>query len=96
MRNPPPPASLPTILLERLEAVTGGVRPPQVCTPENPRGAPTHHEVLTRPTGNGKSIAETVVENTDRAMAPWKLLNGIAGGARTAGNLPAYQPPPGR
>ena len=30
----------------------------------------------------GKSTGQRVIEATDRAMAPWKLLNGLFGGVR--------------
>lgn len=74
-----------------LSKVLGGAAARE-CTPENPRGTPS--PTYAGPaTGDGKSLEQRVIENTDRAMAPWKLLNGVAGGARTAGALPRYQPP---
>jgi hypothetical protein len=63
------------------------------CTEANPRGefVPTQFMEQARP---GKSVAQSVIENTDRAMAPWKALNGILGGARGPGpNMPAPQRP---
>lgn len=39
-----------------------------------------------------KSTSQRVIESTDRAMAPWKLFNGIFGGAR--GQRPTIPPPP--
>ena len=41
----------------------------------------------------GDQISESVMKNTDRTIAPWKLFNGIFGGARGPGQV---TPPPPR
>lgn len=72
-----------------LQMILGGAAE---CTPDNPRGEPTTFMEQARPAG--KSVSESVIENTDRAMAPWKAFNGIFGGARGPGpNMPAPQRP---
>lgn len=87
--NPLPELSLTELSLTELHRVAGGNGQ---CTPDNPTGqsVPTQFFENANP---GKSVSQSVIENTDRAMAPWKALNGILGGAR--GPRPNIPPPPG-
>jgi hypothetical protein len=85
------PRDLPELSVVELCRASGGAN---VCTPENPTGASEPTQFLENANPGGKSVSESVIENTDRAMAPWKLFNGIFGGARgPAPNMPAPSRP---
>lgn len=78
-------STLPELSSEALQSILGGNA---VCTEQNPSGGPTTFMEQARPAG--PSVSQSVIENTDRAMAPWKAFNGIFGGARGPGpNMPA-------
>jgi hypothetical protein len=86
-----PELSLTELSLTELHRVAGGVAQ---CTPDNPTGESVPTQFFENHTPGGKSTSQSVIENTDRAMAPWKAFNGIFGGARGPGqNMPAPQRP---
>lgn len=75
--------------LADLDAVIGGSG---MCTPDDPEGT-AGQAVMTAapfPTDQQQSDyregitpqARSVIDATDRAMAPWKLFNGLLGGFR--------------
>ncbi len=65
------------------------------CTPGNSRGVPTPRHYAEPYRGRGKSVTEAVNEAYDKAMAPWKLLNGLGRGvgARNTIRRPSPQQP---
>lgn len=66
------------------------------CTPDNPRGEPRYpHSVRALPPNHdGRSMSQRVIDATDRAMAPWKLFNGLFGGFGAGAPRPNMPPPP--
>ena len=88
------PSQLPALSSVELHRVSGGAAV-KACTPDNPTGE-TRPEFFMGPDNSGPSISQQVIQNTDRAMAPWKLFNGLFGGAAAGAprpNMPAPSSP---
>jgi len=61
-----------------LDRVVGGME--AGCTFDNPTGESRPTQFLER-SHAGPTTSQSVIENTDRAMAPWKTFNSIFGPA---------------